>query len=186
MNSTAIAARIIPITLEIMFVQWSPKTLYNLLEFINIVHVAAKASKAAATAIWGPLSAAKITIVVIVPGPVSNGVPIGTAKSWSWDFINLPEMPKTKKMLNISNIMPPAIMKLFMLMLKKSNIWTPRNRKINNKVPATSIDLLTFFFISTKGIPFVRLVNIDKFPIGSITTNSVMNALSKPSILILL
>ena len=122
MNSTAIAARIIPMTLEITFVQCSPNTLYNFEELIRISHVANNVRNPAITVTKVPLSLTRIIVVIITPGPVSNGVPIGTLKSLLLDFAYLGEIPNTYITPSINKMMPPAIWKLLRLTPKKLKI----------------------------------------------------------------
>ena len=122
MNSTAIAASIMPITLDITSVQCTPSILYNLAEFANISHVASKVKNAAITVTRVPFCLTRIIVVKITPGPVSNGVPTGMLKSCPCYLTNLSDAPKTYNIPITKGIMPPAIWKLFKSMPKKSNI----------------------------------------------------------------
>ena len=90
-------------------------------------------------------------------------------------------MPNTYITPRTRRIMPPAIIKLDVLIPKKLKIATPKNRKINSNPAATPIALFAFLILSFSLNPFVSEIKIGIPPKGSMITNNVMNDFSSSS-----
>jgi hypothetical protein len=76
----------------------------------------------------------------------------------------------------INNSIPPAIIKLNIVISNSCKICDPATPNITNNIPAVSIAVLDTVLCSSFSNFFVNAMNNGIFPIGSITTNSAITA----------
>ena len=116
-----------------------------------------------------------IITAVIDPGPANNGKAIGTTPISSLTLLtNLHSPYVNNSIAIINNNVPPAIMKLNIVIPNNPKIWVPATPKRSNNAAAVIIAVLDTVLCAAFSNFFVNAMNKGMLPMGSITTNNAM------------